>query len=178
MHFHRRQHSRGARSPSENWNRDLPAAAVFSRLGPPRVKRLSQELKRNDRLTVTEIPSSANLRRPRTNCNIAPSIRLAVTAKNRALVAGGRIVPLAGGGQSASRVIMPACGKDVGPTAFPLPQPLSVTGSIVPRFEAICARQDLPNIARHHRCAPPPVWDLNPACLVERLRSREISTSV
>ena len=37
-------------------------------------------------ITETEIPSAANLRRPRTNCNIAPSLRLAVTAKNRALL--------------------------------------------------------------------------------------------
>lgn len=37
-------------------------------------------------ITETEIPSAANLRRPRANYNIAPSLRLAVTAKNRALL--------------------------------------------------------------------------------------------
>ena len=37
-------------------------------------------------ITETEIPSAAHLRRSRTNYNIAPSLRLAVTAKNRALL--------------------------------------------------------------------------------------------
>ena len=37
-------------------------------------------------ITETEIPSAANLRRPRENYSIAPSLRLAVTAKNRALL--------------------------------------------------------------------------------------------
>jgi hypothetical protein len=51
-----------------------------------RVKRRTHELNRNDMITETKMPPAANLRRPRANHNIAPSLRLAVTAKNRALL--------------------------------------------------------------------------------------------
>jgi hypothetical protein len=59
-------------------------------------------------ITETEIPSAANWRRPRTNYNIAPSLRLAVTAKNRALLRWLRAAELSAWQEAGTSRSVPA----------------------------------------------------------------------